>query len=185
MALDTWLIYLLASIGLSLTPGPNSLLALTHGALYGARRTLFTIVGGVFGFERFDFGAGEERKLAEVFADLGILGVYEELVELVGARFFRIEPDGATLGFAELCAVGFGDERKGESPGGESRFFADEIGAGRDLPPVDQHRHVQLPLNPLLLRLLLHPSWLQSESKPHQHPLLKLPEVLRGLHHRS
>ena len=50
MALDTWLIYLLASIGLSLTPGPNSLLALTHGALYGARRTLFTIGGGVFGF---------------------------------------------------------------------------------------------------------------------------------------
>ncbi|WEL53295.1 LysE family transporter [Pseudomonas kermanshahensis] len=50
MALDTWLIYLLASIGLSLTPGPNSLLALTHGALYGARRTLFTIVGGVVGF---------------------------------------------------------------------------------------------------------------------------------------
>ena len=31
-------------------PGPNSLLALTHGALYGARRTLYTIVGGVFGF---------------------------------------------------------------------------------------------------------------------------------------
>ncbi|MGJ7548006.1 LysE family translocator [Pseudomonas alloputida] len=50
MALDTWFIYLLASIGLSLTPGPNSLLALTHGALYGARRTLLTIVGGVFGF---------------------------------------------------------------------------------------------------------------------------------------
>lgn len=50
MALDTWLIYLLASIGLSLTPGPNSLLALTHGALYGTRRTLFTIVGGVLGF---------------------------------------------------------------------------------------------------------------------------------------
>lgn len=50
MALDTWLIYLLASIGLSLTPGPNSLLALTHGALYGARRTLFTICGGVVGF---------------------------------------------------------------------------------------------------------------------------------------
>ena len=36
MALDTWLIYLLASIGLSLTPGPNSLLALTHGAIQGA-----------------------------------------------------------------------------------------------------------------------------------------------------
>ena len=30
MNTDTWLIYLLASIGLSLSPGPNGLLALTH-----------------------------------------------------------------------------------------------------------------------------------------------------------
>lgn len=50
MALETWLIYFIATIGLSLTPGPNSLLALTHGALHGAKRTLFTIVGGVTGF---------------------------------------------------------------------------------------------------------------------------------------
>jgi threonine/homoserine/homoserine lactone efflux protein len=50
MAPDTWLIYFIATIGLSLTPGPNSLLALTHGALHGSKRTLFTIVGGVTGF---------------------------------------------------------------------------------------------------------------------------------------
>jgi threonine/homoserine/homoserine lactone efflux protein len=50
MSLDTWLIFLLASIGLSLSPGPNSLLALTHGALHGSGRTLFTIAGGVLGF---------------------------------------------------------------------------------------------------------------------------------------
>ncbi|MCB1897903.1 LysE family translocator [Cognatazoarcus halotolerans] len=50
MALHTWLIYLLAVVGLSLTPGPNSLLALTHGALYGHRRSLFTIAGGSAGF---------------------------------------------------------------------------------------------------------------------------------------
>lgn len=50
MALDTWLIYLAAMIGLSLTPGPNSLLALTHGALYGRRKTLFTVAGGAVGF---------------------------------------------------------------------------------------------------------------------------------------
>ena len=50
MALHTWLIYLLAATGLSLTPGPNSLLALTHGALHGHRRTLFTVAGGVLGF---------------------------------------------------------------------------------------------------------------------------------------
>jgi len=50
MAMHTWLLYLLAVIGLSLTPGPNGLLALTHGALYGHKKTLFTISGGVTGF---------------------------------------------------------------------------------------------------------------------------------------
>lgn len=50
MALDTWLIYLAAATGLALMPGPNGLLALTHGALYGRRMTLFTISGGVLGF---------------------------------------------------------------------------------------------------------------------------------------
>ena len=50
MALHTWLLYLVASIGLSLTPGPNSLLVLTHGALHGTRRTLYTVIGGTVGF---------------------------------------------------------------------------------------------------------------------------------------
>ncbi len=50
MDLDTWLIYLLAAIGLSLSPGPNGLLALTHGALHGRRKALYTIIGGAFGF---------------------------------------------------------------------------------------------------------------------------------------
>jgi homoserine/homoserine lactone efflux protein len=50
MALHTWLLYLVAAIGLSLTPGPNSLLVLTHGALHGHRRTLFTVAGGALGF---------------------------------------------------------------------------------------------------------------------------------------
>lgn len=35
---------------MSLTPGPNGLLALTHGALYGTRKTIFTILGGSVGF---------------------------------------------------------------------------------------------------------------------------------------
>ncbi|HMO49352.1 MAG TPA: LysE family transporter [Rubrivivax sp.] len=50
MALDTWLIYLLAAVGLSLSPGPNGLLALTHGALHGRRKALYTILGGALGF---------------------------------------------------------------------------------------------------------------------------------------
>ncbi len=50
MSIDTWLIFLVAAIGLSFTPGPNGLLALTHGALYGVRRTVFTVLGGALGF---------------------------------------------------------------------------------------------------------------------------------------
>jgi threonine/homoserine/homoserine lactone efflux protein len=37
-------------VGLSLSPGPNGLLALTHGAIHGRRKALFTISGGVLGF---------------------------------------------------------------------------------------------------------------------------------------
>jgi threonine/homoserine/homoserine lactone efflux protein len=50
MALDTWLIYFIATLGLAITPGPNGLLALTHGALYGSKRALYTISGGALGF---------------------------------------------------------------------------------------------------------------------------------------
>lgn len=71
MTLDTWLVFLVAAIGLSFTPGPNGLLALTHGALYGARRTVFTVLGGALGFliviavAMFGIGA-----LLAVFPDL-------------------------------------------------------------------------------------------------------------------
>jgi len=50
MDLNTWLIYLFAATGLSLSPGPNGLLALTHGALHGRRKALYTIFGGALGF---------------------------------------------------------------------------------------------------------------------------------------
>lgn len=50
MALDTWLMYFVASIALSVTPGPNGLLALTSGALYGIQRTGVVVLGGALGF---------------------------------------------------------------------------------------------------------------------------------------
>jgi homoserine/homoserine lactone efflux protein len=50
MTWQTWSLYAVAAIGLSLTPGPNGLLALTHGALHGTKKTLATIVGGSLGF---------------------------------------------------------------------------------------------------------------------------------------
>lgn len=50
MHIDVWLLYAGATCLLSLTPGPNGLLALTHGGLFGARRTMGTALGGVSGF---------------------------------------------------------------------------------------------------------------------------------------
>ena len=49
MTFETWFLFLLAGIGMSLTPGPNGLLALTHGAMHGSRKTISTIRGGVLG----------------------------------------------------------------------------------------------------------------------------------------
>jgi homoserine/homoserine lactone efflux protein len=50
MSLQTWLLYLVSAIGLSVTPGPNSLLVLTHGALHGHRKATFTVAGSALGF---------------------------------------------------------------------------------------------------------------------------------------
>jgi threonine/homoserine/homoserine lactone efflux protein len=50
MQIETWFLYTLAALGLSLSPGPNSLLAMTHGALHGTRMALFTVAGGALGF---------------------------------------------------------------------------------------------------------------------------------------
>ena len=46
MAFETWLFFLLAAVGLALSPGPNDLLVLTHATVYGARKAIWTIVGG-------------------------------------------------------------------------------------------------------------------------------------------
>ncbi len=50
MQFETWFLFLLTGIGMALTPGPNGLLALTHGALHGSRMTVRTILGAVLGF---------------------------------------------------------------------------------------------------------------------------------------
>ncbi|CAI8758312.1 homoserine/homoserine lactone efflux protein [Pseudomonas sp. IT-P12] len=50
MPFETWLLYLFTCCGIAVVPGPNALLVLTHGALHGRRKTLFTITGGVLGF---------------------------------------------------------------------------------------------------------------------------------------
>jgi homoserine/homoserine lactone efflux protein len=50
MSMHIWLLYVAAVLGLSMSPGPNGLLALTHGAARGWHKTTFTVCGGVIGF---------------------------------------------------------------------------------------------------------------------------------------
>lgn len=103
MALDTWLIYLVAAIGLSLSPGPNGLLALTHGALHGRRKTLWTIFGGSVGFvavialSMFGIGALLQTSLLWLTVLKWAGGAY--LVWL-GVQVWRSPPLGAELGSA-------------------------------------------------------------------------------------
>ncbi|WAG81680.1 LysE family transporter [Metapseudomonas furukawaii] len=116
MALDTWLIYALATLGLSLTPGPNSLLALTHGALYGARRTLSTILGGVIGFSllialaMFGLGALLQASSDILLTLKWIGGAY---LLWLGIQLWRSPPlhlgplSGGGLGDAALFRQGF------------------------------------------------------------------------------
>lgn len=109
MELQTWLIYLLATTGLSLSPGPNSLLALTHGALHGWRRTLFTIAGGAVGFvvliglSLFGIGALLKASPMGLVALKWVGGAY--LVWL-GVQVWRSPPIGASLGASPASGPG-------------------------------------------------------------------------------
>jgi threonine/homoserine/homoserine lactone efflux protein len=97
MAFDTWLIYLLAATGLSLSPGPNGLLALTHGALHGRRKALYTIAGGALGFvavialSMFGIGALLQTSLVWLTVMKWVGGAY--LVWL-GIQVWRSPPIG-------------------------------------------------------------------------------------------
>lgn len=100
-----WLLYLAAAIGLSLSPGPNGLLALTHGALHGHRKALFTISGGVLGFtvlialSMFGIGALLQASAAWLTVLKWVGGAY--LVWL-GVQLWRAPPIDA--GFAHAGA---------------------------------------------------------------------------------
>ncbi len=100
MAPHTFAIYLLAAIGLSLSPGPNGLLALTHGALHGPRRTLYTIGGGAVGFvvlialSMFGIGALLKASLLWLAVMKWVGGAY--LVWL-GIQVWRSPPVGVEL----------------------------------------------------------------------------------------
>ena len=101
MELHTFLIYLLAATGLSLSPGPNGLLALTHGALHGRRKALYTIFGGASGFvavialSMFGIGALLKTSLVWLTVMKWVGGAY--LVWL-GIEVWRSPPIGIDIG---------------------------------------------------------------------------------------
>lgn len=104
MELDTWLLFLAASIGLSLSPGPNGLLALTHGALHGHWKTLYTIFGAAVGFvfvialSMFGIGALIESSIVWLMVLKWVGGAY--LVWL-GIQVWRSPPLGAEVSRAD------------------------------------------------------------------------------------
>jgi threonine/homoserine/homoserine lactone efflux protein len=116
MALNTWLIYLLAAVGLSLSPGPNGLLALTHGALHGPRKTLFTILGGSVGFitvvalSMYGIGALLKTSLLWLAVMKWLGGAY--LVWL-GIQVWRSPPIGLEVRGTEAPRAGWSLFRQG------------------------------------------------------------------------
>ncbi|MCG2583168.1 LysE family translocator [Massilia sp. TS11] len=116
MRFETWLIFLIASIGLSVSPGPNGLLALTHGALHGRRKTLFTIMGGALGFTvlialcMFGIGALIKSSLVWLTVLKWVGGAY--LVWL-GIQVWRAPPITVELDTAASQANGWSLFRQG------------------------------------------------------------------------
>lgn len=119
MDLQTWLVYLLATTGLSLSPGPNSLLALTHGALYGWRRTLLTIAGGAVGFVVLIglslFGISALLKTSALWL-VALKWVGGGYLVWLGVQVWRSPPVGAGLG-ADLGASLGSDPGSGQASG--------------------------------------------------------------------
>ena len=116
MEFQTWLIYLLAATGLSLSPGPNGLLALTHGALHGRRKALYTIFGGAAGFvavialSMFGIGALLKASLVWLTVLKWVGGAY--LVWL-GIQVWRSPPIGFDAGSAAEPRAGWSLFRQG------------------------------------------------------------------------
>ncbi|HUP07134.1 MAG TPA: LysE family transporter [Caldimonas sp.] len=116
MALHNWLVYLLAALGLSLSPGPNGLLALTHGALHGRRKALYTIAGGALGFvvlialSMFGIGALLQASLAWLTVLKWVGGAY--LIWL-GIQVWRAPPIGVDLRGAAAPRAGWSLFRQG------------------------------------------------------------------------
>ncbi|MFN3642274.1 MAG: LysE family translocator [Gemmobacter sp.] len=120
MTLEWWFLLLAASVAISLTPGPNALLALDHGARFGLGRAGFTIAGAVLGMAAL---------VGAAMAGLGALLLASETlftaVKWIGAAYL------VWLGLQLWRAPGFAGHRaKGPAPGAITPARAFGTGAG-------------------------------------------------------
>lgn len=105
MTVELWLVFVLACLALSLTPGPNGLLSLDHGARHGTGRAVFTALGSV---------SGMLVLVAASIAGLGAVMLASETlflaIKLIGAAYL------VYLGIRLWRAPGFAADPAG--PGG-------------------------------------------------------------------
>ncbi len=116
MSADTFLVYLGAVVVLCLTPGPNSLLAITNGARYGARRTFFSTLGCATGLFLL---------IAVCLTGLGVLVAASEtaflVLKLIGCIYLVWL--GVTLIRDRSPLIGSPDAQpRGPGPGGLSLY---------------------------------------------------------------
>lgn len=107
MSFELWLLFAAAALALAVTPGPNGLLCLNHGARYGLGRAVFTALGSITGMTIL---------IAASLAGLGALLLTSEflftVVKWVGAAYLIY------LGVRLWFSRGFAHGDAGDAPAG-------------------------------------------------------------------
>ena len=118
MLFTTWLLFHVTSAGMSLVPGPNCLLVLTHGAMHGTRKALVperVAVGiRISATDWVDGGWNLEQSIA-----------LSQALDARGSAYIRRPRSRATIA-ATACArlpvaVRCGDQGRGEHAGHRRR----------------------------------------------------------------
>ena len=84
----------------------------------------------------FDLHLRQEREHLQQVLHLAVGTVEPELVELVRAQHGSVEPNGVTLGLAELLALSVGDDRAGEHVHIHATYLVDQVKTGREVAPL-------------------------------------------------
>src|SRR5271165_4847483 len=87
-------------------------------------------------FQCLYFLPAKKREVLQVANHVSIVDSDPELVEFVDTGSGGIQPDCARDRFAELRAVGVGDEWQGQAVDAAAQFSAGEVDPGGDVAPL-------------------------------------------------